>query len=82
MSIKVSTSDVIKYCSRENKMQKRVYPNRITMNKMTKSQANQYYKIIKDVKEIAEMAELKGISWSDIKKIIEEKEDNQKRLFE
>lgn len=72
---------VIAYCKRENNMQKRVYPNQIRLNKMTRQQANNNFKIIQDVAKIAEIAERKGLSWDEIGKYLEQKQDLQKSLF-
>lgn len=79
--MKITTEKVKEYCKREKEVQKTTYGNLLARKKLTKSQVNDFTQIIKDLEQLAIEAEKKGLKWSEIIQLIQEKDDVQTSLF-
>jgi|GEM_PF-2747107 hypothetical protein len=78
MAIHFTLKQVIAYCKRENKMQQRVYPNKIANKTMSKENANRYYQIIKQLGELAADMEESNIHWEELRTAVASKKGKRK----
>ena len=68
----ITLKGIVAYCEFENKMQKQVYPKRIENKKMTKEKANENYFIITQLKALAVDALNRGLTWEQVRGIIQQ----------
>jgi len=67
MPINFTNKHIIAYCKRENKMQLKVYPNKVQAKTMSRENARRYYRIIEQLGELAADMEEGNIEWKDLR---------------